>query len=90
LYDEAALIKKGFTPARIGDANMDAVVLNTAHPEFARPDFTAWRANGVRAVLDGRAFWSRHDAEAAGLIYIGVGVGNADLVSARQRFNQSR
>jgi nucleotide sugar dehydrogenase len=90
LYDDAALIKKGFTPNRIGNANMDAVILNTAHPEFARPDFAAWRANGVRVVLDGRAFWSRRDAEAVGLIYIGVGVGSTDLVSARQRFKQSR
>jgi len=90
LYDDAALTKKGLTPGRIGDLCVDAVVLNTAHPEFARPDFAGWRANGVRAVLDGRACWSRRDAEAAGLIYIGVGVGRTDPVSARQRFKQSR
>jgi nucleotide sugar dehydrogenase len=83
LYDEAALIQKGFTPGRIDGNGIDAVVLHTAHPEFSRPDFTAWRANGIRAVLDGRAFWSRREAEAAGLIYLGVGIGREDVARAR-------
>jgi nucleotide sugar dehydrogenase len=83
LYDDAALAKKGFTPGRIDGNSVDAVVLHTAHPEFARPDFAEWRAKGIRAVLDGRAFWSRSEAEAAGLIYVGVGIGGGDVASAR-------
>jgi nucleotide sugar dehydrogenase len=76
LYEDATLIEKGFTPGRIDGSRLDAVLLHTAHPEFARPDFAAWHARGIRAVLDGRAFWSRQDAEAAGLIYLGVGIGD--------------
>ena len=83
VYDDVALIQKGFTPGRIAGDGIDAVVLHTAHPEFARPNFTEWRANGIRAVLDGRAFWSRREVESAGLIYLGVGIGGGDVVSAR-------
>ncbi len=85
LYDDDTLRSKGFTPARLADGTADAVVLNTAHPEFAHPDFAAWHRSGVRAVVDGRALWSRREAEAAGITYLGVGVGAASdaLVSRR-------
>ena len=74
LYSDAELIAKKYRPGSI-DGKIDAIVLQTAHPEFAEPNFSGWRALGVRAVLDGRAFWSREKAERAGLIYLGVGVG---------------
>ncbi len=77
LYDDDALIAKGFAPGAIKSGGIDAVILQTAHPEFMSPDFLAWRAAGIRAVLDGRAAWSRDAAESAGLIYVGVGVGGA-------------
>jgi len=83
LYDDASLIQKGFTPGQIDGNQVDAVVLNTTHSEFASPDFAAWRAKGVRVVLDGRAFWSRRDVEAAGLLYLGVGIGGADAAPTR-------
>jgi nucleotide sugar dehydrogenase len=93
LYNDATLIQKGFTPGRIAGNGIDAVVLHTAHPEFAHPDFTEWRADGIRAVLDGRAFWSRREAEAAGLIYLGVGIGRGvparDVVAKRSKANVS-
>lgn len=72
LYSDATLKAKDFTPGRV-ERGVDAVVLNTAHPEFASPDFAGWRASGVLAVLDGRAFWAPEKAAAAGLIYLGVG-----------------
>jgi hypothetical protein len=50
------------------------VVLNTLHPEFSSPDFLSWRRAGVKAVLDGRAAWRREAVEAAGLLYVGVGI----------------
>jgi nucleotide sugar dehydrogenase len=75
LYDDEELVAKGFTPGTIERGDVDAVILHTAHPEFTSPNFRAWRAAGIRAVLDGRAAWSRDDAEAAGLKFIGVGVG---------------
>jgi nucleotide sugar dehydrogenase len=81
LYGDSELARKGFTPGRINGNGVDAVVLHTAHPEFARPDFAAWRAKGVRALLDGRAFWSRREVEAAGLTYLAVGVGGVDVSS---------
>jgi nucleotide sugar dehydrogenase len=83
LYNDVALAQKGFTPGRIDGNAMDVVVLHTAHPEFARPNFAEWRAKGICAVLDGRAFWSRREAEAAGLIYVGVGMGAGDIAAAR-------
>jgi nucleotide sugar dehydrogenase len=81
LYADADLVSRGFVPGRV-DGKVDAVVLNTAHPEFAAPDFVRWQSAGVRAVLDGRGFWSRGQAEAAGLIYIGVGIGGRNRCCA--------
>jgi nucleotide sugar dehydrogenase len=74
LYSPAELKSKGFESRSIQNGSVDAVILNTAHPQFADPDFRAWRARGVQAVLDGRAFWSREQATAAGLTYLGIGM----------------
>ena len=49
------------------------VVLNTAHAEFAHPDFAAWRKAGVEVVLDGRNLWERYKVESFGLHYFGIG-----------------
>ena len=65
------LREAGFTPGRADRATL--VVLNTAHRCFAHPDFAAWRAAGVEAVLDGRNAWEPAQAEAAGLAYFGIG-----------------
>ena len=70
-YSDDELRAAGFEPA-VDDA-AQAIVLNTAHREFASPDFAAWRAQGIEAVLDGRNFWRQADAESAGLLYLGVG-----------------
>ena len=65
----------GFEPGAVRDAKV--VVLNTAHPEFLDPDFAAWRAHGVEAVLDGRNAWRQVAAESAGLLYYGIGRSSA-------------
>ena len=70
-YTDAEMRALGFLPDRAEQAKV--VVLNTAHPEFAAPDFAAWRRAGVEVVLDGRNFWSQSAAENAGLLYLGVG-----------------
>lgn len=70
-YSDEELAAIGFTPAASGAAAV--VVLNTAHQEFARADFTEWRRAGVMVVLDGRNLWRQADVEAAGIIYFGVG-----------------
>ncbi len=70
-YTDEELRALGFHPARLEEAKV--VVLNTAHREFGKPDFTAWRRSGVELVLDGRNLWSQVAAEAAGLIYLGIG-----------------
>ncbi len=68
----------GFAPGTAASAAV--IVLNTAHPEFAQPDFAAWRAGGVEVVLDGRNLWNRVDVESAGLRYFGIGrVGTGEL-----------
>ena len=58
---------------------LDAVILNTAHHEFLKPDFAAWRAAGVGVVLDGRNVWSRENVEHAGMRYLGIGVAGDEL-----------
>ena len=70
-YTEAEIRQAGFAPGRVEAAQL--VVLNTAHPEFAGPDFAAWRTAGVEAVLDGRNLWDQATAENAGLLYFGIG-----------------
>lgn len=75
LYSDAELTAMGFRPVTIGDgASCDAVVLNTAHTQFLSPDFVAWRAAGVVAVLDGQKAWPSDVVTSAGLAYIAVGV----------------
>jgi len=70
-YTEQEVAGAGFTPAMAMGASL--VVLNTAHPEFAQPDFRAWRQSGVEVVLDGRNLWNQAEAEAAGILYFGIG-----------------
>jgi UDP-N-acetyl-D-mannosaminuronate dehydrogenase len=70
-YAEAELRDRGFEPGEVERAKV--VVLNTAHPEFAAPDFAAWRRAGVEVLLDGRNLWTPSAAESAGLIYLGIG-----------------
>lgn len=77
-FSEQELRDAGFVPGKVTAAAV--VVLNTAHPEFAKPDFAAWRQSGVEVVLDGRNLWGRGDVEAAGLRYFGIGrVGTGEL-----------
>lgn len=70
-YTSEEILAAGFTPGLARDAQL--VVLNTAHREFAKPDFAAWRAAGVEAILDGRNLWDRYEVEAAGIVYFGIG-----------------
>ena len=70
-YTDEEIRLAGFEPGRVEDAQV--VVLNTAHKEFAAPDFHAWRRAGVEVVLDGRNQWQRYEVEATGLLYFGVG-----------------
>jgi len=73
LYTDDELKKLGFTPAKAGKDTLHAVILNTAHSVFKKPNFTQWRDRGVEAVLDGRNFWSQDDVEQAGLTYLCIG-----------------
>jgi UDP-N-acetyl-D-mannosaminuronate dehydrogenase len=61
----------GFEPGNVQGAAV--VVLNTAHPDFAKPDFREWRKAGVEVVLDGRNLWSKDAIEATGILYFGIG-----------------
>jgi len=70
-YSHEELEKAGFQPGTAEGAVV--VVLSTAHEEFAHPDFSAWRSAGVEVLLDGRNLWSQCEAEAAGLLYFGIG-----------------
>jgi nucleotide sugar dehydrogenase len=70
-YSAEELAGYGFAGGDVAGAAL--VVLNTAHPEFARPDFRSWRIAGVEAVLDGRNFWDRDAVEGADIAYFGIG-----------------
>ena len=70
-YSVGELSALGFEAA--GPEAAKVVVLNTAHPQYASPDFVAWRSGGVEVVLDGRNQWSQAHAEHAGLLYLGMG-----------------
>jgi len=70
-YTDEEVRAAGFDPGVAGDAQV--VVLNTAHREFARPDFAQWRSSGVEVVLDGRNLWQRYEVEATGILYFGIG-----------------
>jgi nucleotide sugar dehydrogenase len=70
-YTDDELRAAGFEPA--GTDVAEVMVLNTAHGEFARPDFAAWHRSGVEVALDGRNLWNQADVESAGLLYFGIG-----------------
>jgi nucleotide sugar dehydrogenase len=70
-YSDGELRGQGFEPGRPEDAKV--LVLNTAHAQFADPDFRAWHRAGVEVLLDGRNHWNQSAVESAGLLYLGIG-----------------
>ena len=70
-YEDAEIESSGFVPGSTSGAQV--VVLSTGHEEFSNPDFRHWKSEGVEVVLDGRNHWSQDEAEAAGLLYFGIG-----------------
>ncbi len=74
VYSDDELKTCGFVPDDIEKARPDALILNTAHREFAKPDLDKWMSCGVSVVLDGQAFWDHREVEAVGLTYLGVGL----------------
>ncbi len=70
-YTDDELRATGFVPGVATAA--EAVVLNTAHTDFASPDFDSWARSGVEAVLDGRNFWRQDEVERTGMLYFGIG-----------------
>lgn len=70
-YTSEEILSLGLTPGIAEGSNL--VVLNTAHPEYATPNFIAWKDSGVEVVLDGRNLWNRGDVENSGVIYFGIG-----------------
>jgi nucleotide sugar dehydrogenase len=74
LYSDEEVLEFGFAPGDLGRAQApDALILVTAHQAFRDLDWSALAARGLKAVVDGRNVWSAERAEAAGLIYLGVG-----------------
>ena len=55
---------------------IDGILLSTAHNEYGEVDFARLRkAMRTPVLIDGRNFWSREAAEAAGFAYRCVGIG---------------
>lgn len=82
-YSDTEIRLAGFEPGCPQRALV--VVLNTAHPEFATPDFEAWHRFGVEAVLDGRNVWDQSVVERTGLLYFGIG--RAARIEAGRRWS---
>jgi len=74
LYTAGEIRARGFEPADL-DASPapEALVLNTAHPEYAKLDFARLAAAGLKAVLDGRGLWDGATVKRSGLAYVCVG-----------------
>jgi nucleotide sugar dehydrogenase len=70
-YSDAELRQAGFD--RGSAVTSSVIVLNTAHREYAHPDFAAWRRAGVEAVLDGRNLWNQGEVERSDILYFGIG-----------------
>ncbi|MBT6050253.1 MAG: nucleotide sugar dehydrogenase [Candidatus Scalindua sp.] len=73
LYEPFEIENLGFKTAQLGIDCIDIVILNTAHKEFGKHDFSQLRSKGVNVVLDGRNFWETEDIEKEGITYICVG-----------------
>jgi nucleotide sugar dehydrogenase len=86
-YSDAELRALRFCPGSVHGSH--AVVLNTAHGQFAEPDFAAWRRFGVEAVLDGRNLWKRSAVESAGILYLGVGRASRSAAMAENHASQA-
>lgn len=79
LYSETEIADFGFLAWDWDSPSMPKVVaLNTAHPEYADPDFVSWYSGGARYVIDGRNFWDAQLVTQADLVYLAPGV--PDLV----------
>jgi nucleotide sugar dehydrogenase len=74
LYTPEEVCAAGFEPGSPDEGPAPAaLVLNTAHPAYGDLDFPALAGRGLKAVLDGRAFWDAPAVRSAGLIYVGIG-----------------
>lgn len=72
LLGPADIASLGFEPASLSPApDVDAVVLQTAHPELITLDFS--RFPSCRVILDGRNVLDRARIEACGKLYLGIG-----------------
>ena len=72
LFSVDELHRTGAEPIELDDAtDVDAIVLQTDHPEYLALEWTRFRAGGV--LLDGRNVLDRRTVEHAGLDYLGVG-----------------
>jgi len=72
LFTAAEVRSLGLEPATVPPAGeVEAVVLQAGHPEYAGLDFRSFR--GCKAVLDGRRFFDASAVEALGLRYVAIG-----------------
>lgn len=81
LYRSDELAAYGFDPVMLDPPpSVDAVILQTAHPEYGALDFG--RFPGLHVVLDGRAALDPAMVEAAGVVYLAIGRGVGEHASA--------
>jgi len=73
LYTPEEIHSLGFIPGALAPPLWpEVVILNTAHPDYARLDFASM-AGTVKVVVDGRDLWPPEKVRQAGIAYLGVG-----------------
>jgi len=74
LFTDAEIARVGAEPASLqAPPAVDAIVLQTGHPEYLELDWTRFR--GCRVVVDGRNVLDPEAISRAGIIYRGIGRG---------------
>ncbi|AYF98340.1 nucleotide sugar dehydrogenase [Protaetiibacter intestinalis] len=76
MFTDEEIRGHGFRPASI-DTRADALILNTAHPEFLEIDWGAIAGRGVSVVLDGRNGWRSTQVTDAGIRHLAIGTGSS-------------
>lgn len=82
LYSDEEIRSCQLQPGSLDDEQgFDALVLNTAHTEYAELNWAVMANRGVQAVIDGRGQWSSELVRNAGVLYLGVGsAAQSDLI----------
>jgi nucleotide sugar dehydrogenase len=74
LYSAHEITGRGFEVCnRLEDSGADLFILSTAHEEYRKLNWSVLASRGLKAVVDGRNFWSPQEVRTNGLQYLAIG-----------------